>query len=56
MKISEDIYKKVMNGSLIDNIYDSKYVLFMNDDLRYALYGVYNKDKKYMKPYLFFKE
>ena len=53
--ITEDIRKKVYNGAIIDNIYDSNEILFIEDDQAIALYKTYEKDNLKLKPYIMFK-
>ncbi len=47
--------KEVLNGAIIDNIYDSDEVLFIKDSEAIALYKKYDKDNKKLKPYKMFK-
>ena len=47
--------KEVLNGAIIDNIYDSDEVLFVKDNEAIALYKKYDKDNKKLKPYKMFK-
>lgn len=47
--------KEVLNGAIIDNIYDSDEVLFIKDSEAIALYKKYDKDDKKLKPYKMFK-
>ncbi len=53
--ITDDIEKKVLNGALVDNIYNSNEVLFITDNRAIALYKVYEKDEKKLKPRIMFK-
>ena len=47
--------KEVLNGAIIDNIYDSDEVLFIKNNEAIALYKKYDKDNKKLKPYKMFK-
>ena len=47
--------KEVLNGAIIDNIYDSDEVLFIKNSEAIALYKKYDKDDKKLKPYKMFK-
>ena len=49
IELTSDIEKKVMNGALIDNIYNEKEILFMKNNVEVALYKQYDKNKKLMK-------
>lgn len=53
--ITEDIRKKILNGAIIDNIYDSNEILFIENDQAIALYKTYEKDNLKLKPYIMFK-
>lgn len=54
--LDEKTYKKVINGALIDNIYNSSEVLFVDSESNVvALYKVYEKNNKLMKPWKMFK-
>lgn len=53
--VDDDLKNKIMNGALLDNIYDVEEVLFVDhDDMVLALYRVYDKDKSKIKPYKMF--
>lgn len=54
IEIPKDIEKKVINGSLIDNIYTKDKVIFTKNNNNYVLYTTYEKDKNKLKPFLFF--
>lgn len=54
LEIPKDIEKKVLNGSLIDNIYNKDKVIFTKNNNNYVLYTIYEKDKTKLKPFLFF--
>lgn len=47
--------KEVLNGAIIDNIYDSDGVLFVKEKEAIALYKKYDKNEKKLKPYKMFK-
>ena len=55
IELSSDKEKEVLNGAIIDNIYDSDEVLFVNGKEAIALYKKYDKDNKKLKPYKMFK-
>ena len=49
IELTSDIEKKVINGALIENIYNEKEILFMKNNVEVALYKQYDKNKKLMK-------
>lgn len=50
------LYKKVINGSIIDNIYNEDYITFItNKNKLLAIYKTYHKDNTKMKPWKMFK-
>ena len=53
--ITDDIRKQVLNGAIINNIYNENEVLFIVDNEAVALYKTYEKDKNKLKPYIMFK-
>lgn len=55
IELITDKEKEVLNGAIIDNIYDSDEVLFVKDSEAIALYKKYDKDDKKLKPYKMFK-
>ena len=55
INITDDIKKQVYNGAIIDNIYNSDEVLFINNNEAIALYQKYNKDNKKLKPLIMLK-
>ena len=55
VELTSILEKKVLNGAIIDNIYDSDEVLFIKDSEAIALYKKYEKDDKKLKPYKMFK-
>ncbi len=48
---TEKLKKQILNGSLIENIYDSDIVMFKLGNNVVALYKIYDKDKTMMKSY-----
>lgn len=50
IELNSDEYKKVSNGVILDNIYNSPYVLFYYDNKLISLYKVYEKSK--LKPFI----
>jgi len=50
VELTKDLEKKVLNGSLIDNLYDSEKVVFKKDNKVVAIYKIYEKDNTKMKP------
>lgn len=55
ISITDDIKKQVYNGAIINNIYDSDEVLFIENNEAIALYKKYDKDIKKLKPIIMFK-
>ena len=52
---NDDLKKDVLNGKILDNIYDKDEILFVdNDGLVLALYHIYDKDNSKIKPYKMF--
>ena len=45
INVDDKMYKKISNGVLIDNIYDSEYVLFYYNNVLISIYKVYEKNK-----------
>lgn len=55
VKVDDDMKEKILNGSLLDNIYDCDKILFVDkNDLVLALYTIYDKDNNKIKPYKMF--
>ena len=52
IELTPDIEKKVLNGALIDNIYNADEVLFIKNNTEIALY---RKELDKLKPYKMFK-
>lgn len=55
IELTKDKEKEVLNGAIIDNIYQSDEVLFISEMQAIALYKKYDKDEKKLKPYKMFK-
>ncbi len=55
IELDSSLEKKVLNGAIIDNIYNEKKVLFIKFDNAVAIYEVYDKDKTKLKPKIMFK-
>ena len=51
IEVDENIYQKLINGALIDNIYNEEVVLFTHDNKAVALYKTYDKDNSKLKPW-----
>lgn len=55
VELNSEIEKQVLNGAVIDNIYNSDEVLFVKNNESIALYKKYEKDIKKIKPYKMLK-
>lgn len=55
VELTNNLEKKVLNGAIIDNIYNSGEVLFTSDNEAIALYKKYDKDESKLRPYKMFK-
>lgn len=55
VELTSDKEKEVLNGAIIDNIYNSDEILFIRNNEAIALYKKYDKDNKKLKPYKMFK-
>jgi len=55
IELTSDIEKQVLNGAIINNIYNSDEVLFIKENEVIALYKKYDKDDNKLKPYKMFK-
>ena len=55
IELDGSLEKKVLNGAIIDNIYNEKKVLFIKFNSAVAIYEVYDKDKTKLKPKIMFK-
>ena len=51
VKVDEKLKFKIVNGQVLDDIYNQEYVLFIDDDV----IGLYKRDKNKLKPYKMFK-
>lgn len=54
VEITDDIRKKVLNGAIVDNVYEEDVVLFIEHNEAIALYKISN-DKDKLKSYIMFK-
>ena len=54
VEVDDTLEKKVLNGALIDNIYNEDIILFTKNNKLLVAYKVYEKDSKKMKPLFFF--
>lgn len=52
--IDNNLFNVIKNGSLIDNVYNKDKVTFIYNDEVIAIYKIYEKDNKKMKPYKMF--
>ena len=50
IELDSDLEKKVLNGSLIDNVYNEEKVIFRKNKKVLAIYKIYEKDNTKMKP------
>lgn len=55
IELSSDLEKSVLNGAIIENVYNSNEVLFISDNEAIALYKKYDKDETKLKPFKMFK-
>ena len=55
IELNKENEKKVLNGAIIDNIYNSDEVMFIGNNEVIAIYKKYSKDEKKLKPYKMFK-
>ena len=55
IELTDDIRKKVVNGALVDNIYNEDKVLFILENEAVALYKICDSDKSKLKSYIMFK-
>ena len=51
VEINEELYKKIINGALIDNIYNKDIILFTYNNKAISIYRTYEKDNKKLKPW-----
>lgn len=52
--VDENKQKDILNGKIIDNIYNQDTILFIHENLALALYKTYEKDTTKLKPYKMF--
>jgi len=55
INLTDDIANKVLNGVIVDNIYNSDEILFTKNNEAVALYKIQEKDSKKLKPYKMFR-
>jgi len=55
IELTDNIRKQVLNGAIIENIYNRDEVLFIKDNEAIVLYKKYDKDSTKLKPYKMFK-
>jgi len=55
INLTDDIENKVLNGAIVDNIYNSEEILFIKNNEAVALYKIQEKDSKKLKPYKMFR-
>jgi len=51
IEVDENIYQKLINGTIIDNIYNEEVVLFTHNNKAIAIYKIYDKDNSKLKPW-----
>lgn len=51
VEIDEELYKKIINGAIIDNIYNEDIILFTYNNQAISIYRTYEKDNKKLKPW-----
>ena len=51
VEIDEELYKKIINGAIIDNIYNKDIILFTYNNQAISIYRTYEKDNKKLKPW-----
>ena len=56
VEIDEENYNKIINGAIIDNIYNEDVIIFTYNNQVIAIYKTYDKDNKKLKPWKMFKE
>ena len=50
--VDDDLKKDILNGKLLDNVYEYDKILFVDRDNKVlAIYSIYEKDKSKIKPY-----
>lgn len=50
IEVDDNLYKKISNGAIIDNIYNKNLILFKKNDRIIAIYETYSKDLTKLKP------
>ena len=55
IELDEKQYLKIKNGTLIDNLDNEKYTVYLYQGKIVAIYQIYTKDKRLKKPYRIFK-
>ena len=55
IELTKDMERQVLNGAIIDNIYNSDEILFIKNSEAIALYKKYDKNCSKLKPYKMFK-
>lgn len=55
VKLTKNMEKEILNGAIVDNIYECDEVLFIKDSVAIAIYKKYDKDINKLKPYKMFK-
>lgn len=55
IELTDNIKKQVLNGAIIDNIYNCEEILFIQEKEVIAIYKKYDKDNTKLKPYKMFK-
>lgn len=56
VKVSLELEKRIINGSILDNNYNGEVLFISNSDELLALYQVYEKDNTKIKPWKMFKK
>ena len=51
----DNLLKKILNGAIIDNIYNNDKILFIKNNEAISVYKIYDKDSTKMKPLIMFK-
>lgn len=54
VEMDDELYKKIINGSIIKNVYNKDMVTFLYHNEVIAIYKKYDKQDGYMKPYKMF--
>lgn len=55
ININEELFEKIINGSIIDKIFKGDLACLQYNDKIIAIYQTYNKDNTKAKPYIMFK-